>query len=52
MVRYPATVVTQSGYGELTLRGSASAKGLEVGRVRDGDEVQVVSRTNERINVK
>lgn len=45
VVRYPATVVTQSGYGELSLRGEPSSKGLKVGGVYDGDEVTVVART-------
>ena len=46
VVRYPATVVTQSGYGQLALRGEPSSKGLEIGVVNDGEEVQVVARTN------
>lgn len=46
IVRYPATVVTQSGYGQLALRGEPSSKGLEIGVVNDGEEVQVVARTN------
>lgn len=43
---YPARVVTQSGYGELSLRGEPSDKGLKVGGVYDGDEVTVRARTN------
>lgn len=46
IVRYPATVVTQSGYGDLSLRGEASTKGLEVGKVYDGNEVTVIAKTN------
>lgn len=46
VVRYPATVVTQSGYGDLSLRGEASTKGLEIGKVYDGDEVTVIARTS------
>lgn len=46
VVRYPATVVTQSGYGELSLRGEPSTKGIEVSKVYDGNEVLVISRTN------
>ncbi len=46
VVRYPATVVTQSGYGELSLRGEPSTKGIEVSKVYDGNEVTVISKTN------
>lgn len=46
VVRYPATVVTQSGYGDLSLRGEPSTQGLEISKVYDGDEVTVISRTN------
>lgn len=46
MERYPATVVTQSGYGELSLRGEPSSSGLKVGSVYDGNEVQVIAKTS------
>lgn len=46
LVRYPATVVTSSGYGQLSLRGEPSTKGIEVGVLDDGDEVLVTARTN------
>lgn len=46
LVRYPATVVTTSGYGQLSLRGEPSTKGIEVGVLDDGDEVFVTARTN------
>lgn len=47
LVRYPATVITTSGYGELALRGEPSAKGIQVATVMDGDEVQVIAETNQ-----
>ena len=46
IVRYPATVVTSSGYGQLSLRGEPSTRGIEVGRLDDGDEVYVVAKTS------
>lgn len=46
VVRYPATVVTQSGYGDLSLRGEASTKGVEISKAYDGDEVTVIARTS------
>lgn len=46
VVRYSATVVTQTGYGSLSLRGEASTQGLEIGKVHDGEEVLVIAKTN------
>ena len=46
IVRYPATVVTSSGYGQLSLRGEPSTKGIEVGVLDDGDEVLVTAKTS------
>lgn len=46
VVRYPATVVTQSGYGDLSLRGEPSTTGIEISKVYDGNEVQVITKTN------
>lgn len=45
-VRYPATIITNSGYGELSLRGEPSTKGIQVTSVYDGTEVQVIAETN------
>lgn len=47
LVRYPATVITASGYGELSLRGEPSTKGVQVATVSDGDEVYVIAETNQ-----
>lgn len=46
LVRYPATVITTSGYGEVSLRGEPSAKGIQISTVPDGYEVQVIAETN------
>lgn len=46
LARYPATIVTSSGYGELSLRGEPSVKGVQVTTVYDGAEVQVIAETN------
>lgn len=44
--RYPATIVTSSGYGALSLRGEPSIKGIQAASVYDGEEVQVIAETN------
>lgn len=51
VVRYPATVVTRSGYGELSVRGEPSAKGIQVTTIYDGSEVQVIAETNRCENI-
>ncbi|MDO4227751.1 SH3 domain-containing protein [Neisseria sp.] len=46
LARYPAFVITESGYGSVNLRGAPSASSVSITQLNDGDQVQVVARTN------
>lgn len=46
LARYPAFVISESGYGSLNLRGAPSASAISITQLRDGQQVQVVAITN------
>lgn len=46
LARYPAFVITESGYGSVNLRGAASASSVSITQLNDGDQVQVIAKTN------
>ena len=46
LARYPAFVISESGYGSLNLRGAPSASAVSITQLRDGQQVQVVAITN------
>lgn len=46
LARYPAFVISESGYGQVNLRGAPSASAAKVVQLNDGDQVQVVAKTN------
>lgn len=46
LARYPAFVITDSGYGALNLRGGPSTSSVSVTQLSDGQQVQVIATTN------
>lgn len=46
LARYPAFVISESGYGQLNLRGAPSAKAVSITELNDGDQVMVIGETN------
>lgn len=46
LARYPAFVISESGWGQLNLRGAPNARSVVVTELNDGDQVMVVGETN------
>lgn len=46
LARYPAFVISESGWGQLNLRGAPSAKAVSITELNDGDQVMVIGETN------
>lgn len=46
LARYPAFVISESGYGSLNLRGAPSSSAVSITQLQDGQQVMVIATTN------